>query len=66
MDFSGLLLKSKETVNVSEIVKQLEVAQIVLDEKGLVDFTANFIFKDGNLNCNLSNPMCRRKVCPWT
>jgi hypothetical protein len=32
MDFSGLLLKSKETVNVSEIVKQLEVAQIVLDE----------------------------------
>jgi len=52
MDFTGLLFKSKETINVPDIVKQLEMAQVVLDEKGLVDFTANLIFKNGRLHAS--------------
>jgi hypothetical protein len=52
MDFSGYLLKTKETISVPDIVKQLEMAQVVLDEKGLVDFTANLIFKNGKLHAS--------------
>lgn len=52
MDSTGYLLKSKETINVSDVIKQLEMAQVVLDEKGLVDFTANLIFRKGKLHAS--------------
>ena len=52
MDFTGYLLKSKESIIVLDILKQLEMAQVVLDEKGLVDFTANLIFKNGRLHAS--------------
>ena len=44
--------ETKETVDVAETVKQLEMAQVVLDEKGLVDFTANLILKNGRLHAS--------------
>jgi hypothetical protein len=42
----------KETIDVAETVTQLEMAQVVLDEKGLVDFTANLILKNGRLHAS--------------
>lgn len=52
MDFTGRILKSTEKISVPDILKQLEMAQVVLDEKGLVDFTANLIFKNGRLHAS--------------